>query len=312
MILDDDSDVHDPDLAARFSALDSLTPPDLTAIVAASAPVGPHPASGLAGRFRTSRPWLIGGMAAVALLVVAGVAAVVVNQTNDQTVAAAPEGAASPTVDPVESDADETDEADRAESAESAAAGTSIEPDETDDAAPGTVSLPEQSATTTTTEQAGNAGADSSGTDAEETTVPTPSLPPPESTTTIDPLETTTSFRQIFPGPDVETVTVAGLVTEVFHDCVSWLRLRDDDSGEITPAGALMCDGGSWVVIDGVRIRTSSGFVPLDLFYDKHPAELLPGMSAAAIAVDEGALGLTLRCNDCSIATIKPSHSPDG
>jgi hypothetical protein len=94
-------------------------------------------------------------------------------------------------------------------------------------------------------------------------------------------------------------LTFQGTVTEVFTDCQSHLGL--DDQGKVVDLGPASCDGGSWIEIDGTRIRTSSGFVSSDQAYDRHPAGLRPGQQATVVAY-KTASGLTLECVLCKVS----------
>lgn len=155
-----------------------------------------------------------------------------------------------------------------------------------------------QDETTTTIEQGDDnnddSGADSEsddddGTD-EQVEEPADELPPP----TTEPSDDEQG------GESAATTRISGVVTEVMTDCASHLVLGAD--GSVENAGAVTCDGGSFVIINGTRIYTSSGYVPAELAFDKHSSKLRPGMSATVIAApitDGGPLGL--RCDACSL-----------
>ncbi len=100
-----------------------------------------------------------------------------------------------------------------------------------------------------------------------------------------------------------ETVAVRGTVTEVFTDCVSRLVLTE--TGQVVETGPISCDGGSFIVVDGNRVFTSSGYTSADLAFDKHPSNLKPGMDVLVTAVRRGGSGpLTLDCDSCRIRLV--------
>ena len=117
-------------------------------------------------------------------------------------------------------------------------------------------------------------------------TMPKETLPPETRPTTID-------------DGRGETVTIRGVVTEVFTDCQSRLVLNDD--GEVVRVGPVSCDGGSHIVVDGIRIQTSSGFVPAEMYFDRHPRDLLPGTQVRVVAV-RLSYGHSLDCDRCGVS----------
>ena len=84
-------------------------------------------------------------------------------------------------------------------------------------------------------------------------------------------------------------------------DCVSNLLLND--AGEVVEGGPVMCDGGSYIVVNGTRIFTSSGFVSADLAFDKHPKNLKPGQRVSVTAARTGGPSgpLTVACDVCGV-----------
>ena len=127
---------------------------------------------------------------------------------------------------------------------------------------------------------------------------PTTTTKAPPPTTTVD-LPDKSSLAK--PPTGEKTVIVRGQVTEVFTDCRS--RLILDAAGEVESVGPVSCDGGSYIVVDGTRIHTSSGFVAADDAYDKHIPTLRPGQTVTVTAIPTGATGgrLTLDCVLCGI-----------
>jgi len=96
------------------------------------------------------------------------------------------------------------------------------------------------------------------------------------------------------------TEVVSGTVTEVFTDCYAHLVLTDD--GEIDVIEPVSCDGGSWVIIDGIRVATASGFVLTDdEVFDRHIRDLQPGETATAVATATSGGALNLDCDECSL-----------
>lgn len=99
------------------------------------------------------------------------------------------------------------------------------------------------------------------------------------------------------------TVALRGTVTEVFTDCVSRLLLTE--AGQVVQGGPISCDGGSYIVVDGTRVFTSSGFTSADLAFDKHPSNLMPGQEVSVTASRVGTSGpLTLACDTCRVRIV--------
>ena len=100
------------------------------------------------------------------------------------------------------------------------------------------------------------------------------------------------------------TVSIRGLVTEVFTDCQSHLVLNE--AGQVVDGGPVSCDGGSYVVVDGTKVFTSSGFTSADLAFDKHPRNMKPGLQVAVVATAIGGAGgpLGLACSTCQITPV--------
>lgn len=94
---------------------------------------------------------------------------------------------------------------------------------------------------------------------------------------------------------------VSGVVTEVFQDCGSHLVL---ENGRVVERGAVICDGGSYIVVDGETIRTSAGFTVAEEYYDVDISNLTPGDNVEVYYVTNE-LGVNeLDCNDCTIEVL--------
>ena len=129
--------------------------------------------------------------------------------------------------------------------------------------------------------------------------------PDPSSTPTTVPDDeaaapTTGSTLYSFVPTDDSIVTISGLVTEVFTDCQSHLVLAGD---EVHSQDEVSCDAGSWIVVDGVRVRTSSGFTTSDQAYDRHRPDLRPGDRVTVTAVTPG--GRNQYSMDCPLCSIE-------
>ena len=92
---------------------------------------------------------------------------------------------------------------------------------------------------------------------------------------------------------------MTGLVTEILVDCTSYVVLNDD--GTINPDGPVRCDGGSFVVVGGTQIQTSSGGFAAEGFWANHPENLEVGSTATFRAVPDGFGGYTLNCDECGL-----------
>ena len=98
-------------------------------------------------------------------------------------------------------------------------------------------------------------------------------------------------------------VSLSGTVTEVFTDCVSRLLLTE--TGQVVQGGPVSCDGGSYIVVNGTRVFTASGFTSADLAFDKHPSNLKPGQEVSVTASRIGTSGpLTLACDTCRVRIV--------
>ncbi len=111
----------------------------------------------------------------------------------------------------------------------------------------------------------------------------------------------TTTVTTATTEPDGSALQVIqGTVTAVFTDCQQHLVLTED--GEIDDSGPVSCDGGSWVIIDGTRIGTASGYVSgPEYVYNHHIGDLLPGEQATAVAATNSYGALNLNCEACSL-----------
>jgi hypothetical protein len=132
-----------------------------------------------------------------------------------------------------------------------------------------------------------------------------------ETTTTTEPTTTTeqTSTTELTPNsswlnpPTADKmISVRGTVTEVFTDCQS--RLILNEANQVESVGPVSCDGGSYIIVDGRRIQTASGYVmnEADVF-GKHIVALRPGQRVSVTAVYTASAGgmLTLNCVLCEI-----------
>ncbi len=99
--------------------------------------------------------------------------------------------------------------------------------------------------------------------------------------------------------PPVETTRISGTVTEVMVDCVSHQVLGDD--GSIQDVGAVTCDGGSFIVVNGTRIFTSAGYTAAEFYWDKHNSKLRPGISVSVVAAPVAGGPLGLACDECGV-----------
>ncbi len=316
MTFDDQTDPYDPEIAERFTVLDRLTPPAVPMAGGAPLPartetgstlpstveVLPTPAVG-AGRWR--RTALLG--AAAAVVVVAGFAVFASGGGDGDPgpglVEAGP-AAGSDDVDEtidasvVASADDDDDEGGGSDGSEgSSSEAITVEVPDEDDATDGsddvavpttTSSVPSTTATSeTTATTATTTGGDDGDTGGSDELIPKYPTVPERPTGSI-----------VNPG-DGQLVTVTGIVDEVFSDCEAWLVLNEN--GEAEHRGGVSCDGGSFIVVGGNRIQTSSGYVSAEMAFDKHPAALQPGKFATVTAVKGPYGGLTLDCDRCGV-----------
>ena len=97
-----------------------------------------------------------------------------------------------------------------------------------------------------------------------------------------------------------QTEVITGILTENITDCGPHIVLNDD--GSVGPSdGPFSCDRGSFVVVDGERIRTSAGFGPPDLYFNNHDPELTPGTEVSVRAIRDDSGRLSLDCDICAI-----------
>lgn len=332
MTFDDQTDPYDPELAERFRVLDQLAPPPPPP---AAAPLAPRTAMGSPrpstvevlpttppGAARWRRTALLG--AAAAVVVAAGLAVFASGGGDGDPGVGAVEAGPAAGSDDVDDGADASaaatdDEAaedgatddegtgsDRADGSSSEAITVEVPGDGDDDGAntdgsdeadgatstttnsvPGSSAPSETTATTATTTTTGDDGGDDGDPGDSDELIPKDPTVPDRPTGSI-----------IVPG-DGQLVTVAGIVTEVFLDCQSWMVLNED--GDAEHRGGISCDGGSYIVVDGTRIQTSSGFVSADMAFDQHPVELQPGTFVTVTAVKGPFGGLTLDCSRCGV-----------
>ncbi len=308
MTFDDQNDPFDPELAERFAVLDRLTPPPApptgTPLAPRTAMGSPHPSTvevlspPTSGADRWRRPALLGAAAAI---VVAGLALFAAGGGDgDPGPGAVEAGPAAGSEDADESsDAsvetsstdDGSDSRDRADGSSSEAITVEVPGDGTDgsenpdgEAAP--TSTTTTSVPTTATNEAVTT-ATTTGDDGSDELIPKHTTVPERPTGSI-----------VNPG-DAQLVTVAGIVEEVFSDCQAWLVLNEN--GEAEHRSGVSCDGGSFIVVGGNRIQTSSGFVAAEMAFDKHPDALQPGKFVTVTAINGAYGGLTLDCDRCGV-----------
>lgn len=273
-------DPFDPLVAERFELLERLDPPqlDLTT-VATTSPVA----------VLDRRRWNRGRVLAVAaaLIVVAVASAAVLVSGGQRSEIAASEAA------------DSTDSSIRSSGSQTGATTTVLEVVGTDDSNDDTSDGTDDGAGDGETAPAGSGEAATTGSTEAPTssteTETTPSTTAPSNGT--DPTSTSVSLI-----PEEEgIVTLTGVVTAVFSDCESHLVL--DDGDEVRSLGPVSCDGGSWIEIDGTRIRSSSGYTASDQAWDRHWRGLQPGVRATVTAAGANGRGqLNLDCPVCGIA----------
>ncbi len=114
---------------------------------------------------------------------------------------------------------------------------------------------------------------------------PTDEIPPP-TTEPVDPVP-------------ADTTRISGVVTEVLVDCQSHQVLGD--SGQVEDTGAVTCDGGSFIVVNGTRIFTSAGYTAAEFYWDKHNSKLRPGVSVSVVAAPIAGGPLGLACDECGV-----------
>ena len=68
--------------------------------------------------------------------------------------------------------------------------------------------------------------------------------------------------------------TISGVVEEVFEDCSRWRVFED---GKVVEKDQISCDGGSFIVVDGVKIKTSAGFTTPENYFVYEIDDLTPG-----------------------------------
>lgn len=309
-LLDGDDDPLDPVLAERFLLLDRLTPP---ADVRRTAPTSP-PVARL-DHHRSRRPMLWLAAAAVVLAVASAGFLLDRGTTGVDTIdpATGPAGAsddgddASTRADDGEPvrvavDADGDDGADGAGDGPADDGVTTGSTDPTD----GTDTTGDDPSSTPSTGSSSPAGTASGPTTsavaattgpAGPTTATTAASSPSTPATSASTASSSTSISLV-PGKDTR-ITLHGIVTEVFTDCVAHLVLED---GRVVSRSPVSCDGGSWIVVEGTRVVTSSGFVAGDQEFDRHDPDLRPGTRVNVNAmVPAGSTVPTLDCPGCGI-----------
>lgn len=312
---DDHTDAYDPQIAERFALFERLVPPpEPTASLDGVAPeteltlVGDtfaQPAELTdAGRWpsRRHRPAMIAVAAAAAVIAGVSVLALAGGGPGPELVEAGPadDDAELPVSTSEPATGSAADAASDPAPADEDGDGGDAEPitvevpGDTDEDAGSTpttgTTLPPTSATSETT-AASSSETSLDDADGDDTTGSVPSKQ-----TTV-PERPTGSV--IDPSKSGEMVTIAGIVAEVFRDCQSWLVLNSDGEPESRPE--VSCDGGSFVVVDGQRIQTTSGYVAAADAFDKHPAGVQPGDFVVVTAINGPYGGLTLNCDGCGV-----------
>ena len=297
MTFDEETDAPDPLVAERFQLLDQLAVPpmptdgvralDATAM-AAEHPSNRRPAFALA--------------AAAAVLVVAALSALAFTQRdNGQELVALESNQVEAVQGPlvVEDDATEgatTSTVERESETTASDATNSAAPTTQSTDVGGSSTSGGLSDTSQTTAITTSTTLDSVTTTEPSTTATTATS---TSTTTATTTSTTTTSTTTTATQGGDVTTISGLLTVVFTDCQS--RLVLNDSGEVENVGPISCDGGSYIVVDGIRIQTSAGFVASDAYWDKHPSNFQPGQTVVVTAFVHSSGRLDLSCNQCSV-----------
>lgn len=325
MTFDEQSDPYDPEVAERFALLDRLVPPPVPLaggepMVARTETGSPRPSTvevlpaSPSSPGRRRRPALLAAAAAVVVLV--GVGAMALTGGDDGPGPGLVE--AGPAADGVGTDG--TDGATDRSVGSTAAIdddGTAGGDGQADGSSSEAITVevpgdPEEDGDTAATESSSTTtiAPSSTATTSASTTASTDATDgdhdgggdPSDGGAPVIPKETTVPERptgSIVDRGDGQLITISGIVTEVFRDCQSWMVLNEDGVAE--PRSGVSCDGGSFIVVDGRRIQTSSGYVAAEMTFDKHPAELQPGTFVVVIAVNGPYGGPTLDCDRCGV-----------
>lgn len=321
---DFDGDDYDPFIAEQFSRLDRVPVPALgTRAAVAPVPVEPTDIPRI-NRFEPR--YILAAAAAVIVLAATSFVAlrssgpeVLTDATNNgQTVAESDQQETTDNSAAVQDGASDADKLTVEVTPSSTASVAAVADDSTDQAEDGSSDqAPADDGDEAGNDRGGQTSGDSSD-GAEATTTTTPATDDtaaePTTTTVIDkdsvlvPTTKPGSDTSLdvpvtsFPadGPDRITV-IRGMLTEVFTDCQSHLVL--DDNNQVVPMSTVSCDGGSYIVVDGKTVRTSSGFVSSDRYYDRHNSLMRPGKQVVVSAVPSELLAdtWTLNCASCSI-----------
>ncbi len=286
----DGSADFDPDVAQKFELLDRVEPPALS--LDPSSTRSQVAADPMAGNTSPERRYLV-PLAAAAATVILAISAVALTGGSDKRVETADDGEASAALQ-----SDTRSSGDDGENGDASAAEEEAPSDEMDD---GTATPDEE------------AEADEAGTSTAPalTVEPKPTTSSIRTTTTEAEATTTTPVEETTTTPTTEktTTTVAeamdvvvlrGVVSEVMTDCVGNVYL--DPNGEIVN-GPVLCDGGSYVVVDGTRVQTSAGYTFEEFAFNKHDPDIRPGQKVSVTAGREGGSNgpLSLRCETCQI-----------
>ncbi len=281
-----DVDAHDPVVAAQFELLNGVTPPD-PVVVERPMVAGATASSG-------RRSFVLATAAAAAVLVI-GLAAFAVSRGGGDTVDVAGE---LPTADdtdgasePGDTDGDvgelvvSTTTSDAAEEALDLASD-----DDAEDAGDG--SDDDQS-------EAGSDDDDASVDSDDDNSEPGDSDPPSTDDEAIPLPDNGTGKDSSVDDRVGQVVTIRGVITEVMLDCNSHVKLNE--KGEIVNDGAVMCDGGNFIVVDGRTIFTTSGYVAESMAFNKHPEWIKPGQRVVVTAMQEPGGWTHLDCDRCQI-----------
>ncbi len=94
--------------------------------------------------------------------------------------------------------------------------------------------------------------------------------------------------------------TVSGQVNEVFEDCS---RRRVFKDGEIVDKQDISCDGGSYLIVEGVQVYTSSGYTSAESYFEYDISNIDPG-DMLQVTYDRGEFRNTINCGQCNIESL--------
>lgn len=283
-----DVDAHDPVVAEQFELLNGVTPPD-PVVVERPMVAG---ATALAGR----RSFVLATAAAAAVLVI-GLAAFAVSRGGD-TVDVAGE---LPTADetdgasePGDTDGDVGELVVSTTTSDAAEEALDLAPDDDAEDA-GDASDDDQSEPGS---DDGDASDDSDNSNDDNSEPGDSDAPSTDDEATPLPDNGTGKDSSVDDRVG-QVVTIRGVITEVMLDCNSHVKLNE--KGEIVNDGAVMCDGGNFIVVDGRTVFTTSGYVAESMAFNKHPEWIKPGQRVVVTAMQEPGGWTHLDCDRCQI-----------